>query len=138
MPVKSFCKISKRGPRVLDNKTSRARILFLAFGNDYRSPFFDCLTYEFMTIGFLAPQRHEHAIPLHSPRVIRDVFHRAIKCPDDVANWSCGEESLELHEALTFASEAFNGARHWLRRLVPPMQSCGLALAASFFPLAPG
>src|SRR6266480_5475217 len=146
MTVKGFCKISERRPRVLDNKASRARILLLAFGNDYRSPFFDCLTDEFMTIGFLAPQRHEHAIPLHSPRVIRDIFHRAIKCPDDLANWSRGEKSLELHEALTcpqwdgFAAanhgEVFNGATHWLRRFVPPVWPCEFALPALFFRLA--
>jgi len=29
-------------------------------------------------ISFLTPQGHEHGVPLHSPRVIRDVFHRAI------------------------------------------------------------
>ncbi len=99
-----------------------------------------------MAIGFLAPQCHEHAVPLHPPRVIRDVFHRAIRCPDDLANCSRGEESLELHEALTcpqwdgFAAanhgEVFNGATHWLRRFVPPAGSCEPVLPALFFRLA--
>src|SRR5205814_10197849 len=120
-------------------------ILFLAYVNDYLCTVCDCLTDEFVTIGFLAPQCHEHAIPLHAARVIRDVFHRAIKCPDDLANCSRGEKSLELHEALTcpqrdrFAAanhgEVFNCARHWLRRLVPPVRSYGF-VPALFFPLA--
>jgi len=124
----------------------KTKVLFLAFGNNYRCAFFDCLTDKFVAIGFLTPQRHEHAIPLHTPRVIRDVFHRAIKCTDDLANCSRGEESLELHEALTcpqrdgFAAaihgDVFNGARHWLGRFVPPAQACAFALPALFFPLA--
>src|SRR6516165_8362352 len=105
-----------------------ARIVSLAFSNDHRRAFVDGLTDELMAIGFLAPQCREQGVPLHSPRVIRDVFHRAIKWPDDLANWSRGKENLELHEALTFPNEAFNGAKHWLRRLV---------LSAVFFPLAP-
>src|ERR687887_123336 len=146
MPVKGCCKIGERSPRVLDNKSSCTRILFLAFGNDYRCAFFDCLTDEFVAIGFLAPQCHEHAIPLHSPRVIRDAFHRAIKCADDLANWSRVEKSLELHEVSTcpqrdgFAAanhgEVFNGAKHWLRRFVLPAEPCVFALPASFFRLA--
>src|SRR5262249_54538298 len=145
-PVKGGCKISERRTRVLDNKRRCARILFFALGNDYRRAFLDCLADEFVAIGFLAPQRHEHAIPLDSPRVIRDAFHRAIKCPDDLANWSRREKSLELHEASTrpqpsdFAAanrgEMFNCGKHWLRRFVPPVQSCEFALPASFFRLA--
>src|SRR4029453_11633743 len=143
--VKGFCKINGGGPRVLDDKTSCARILFFAFGNDYRCAFFDCLTDEFVAIGFLTAQCHEHAIPLHTPRVIRDVFHRAIKWPDDLANCSRGEESLELHEALTcpqgdgFAAAnhgaGFNGATHWLRRFVPPAGFGAFFLPRWFFPL---
>src|SRR5262249_5675401 len=82
----------------------------------------------------------------HTPRVIRDVFHRAIKCPDDLANCSGGEEILELHEVSTrpqrdgFATanqgEVFNGAEHWLRRFVPPAQASEFALPALFFRLA--
>src|SRR6266545_6445130 len=134
MSVKSRRKVSKRGARVLNNEARNARIIVLAFSNDHRCAFVDGLTDELMTIGFLAPQCHEHAVPLHSPRVIRDVFHRAIRCPDDLANCSRGEESLEQHEALTcpqwdgFAAanhgEVFNGATHWLRRFVPPTESC--------------
>src|SRR5947209_2899698 len=135
--VKSRRKISKRSTRVLDHEASNARIFFLAFSNDHRCAFADGLTDKFVPVGFLAPQCHEQGVPLHSPRVIRDVFHRAIKWPDDLANWSRGEESLELHEALTFPNEAFNGAKHWLRRSVPPKQVCGFALPAAFFPLAP-
>src|SRR5204862_5834569 len=116
------------------------------FGNEYRCAFFDGLTDEFVAIGFLAPQCHEHAIPLHAARVIRDVFHRAIKCADDLANCSRGEESLELHEALTCPqwdrfiaanqADVFNGARHWLRRFVPPAWSCEFSLPALCFRLA--
>src|SRR4029077_7445152 len=145
--VKSRREICKRGARILDNKTSNARVFFLAFGNDHRCAFANSLPDKLMPVGFLPPQCHEHGVPLHSPRVIRDVFHRAINWPDDFANWSRGEESLELHEALTsppqdgFAAatcgEAFNGARHWLRRFVLPTHSCGHALLAPFFRLAP-
>src|SRR4029077_13877509 len=145
--VKSRREICKRGARILDNKTSNARVFFLAFGNNHRCAFANSLPDKLMPVGFLSPQCHEHGVPLHSPRVIRDVFHRAINWPDDFANWSRGEESPELHEALIsplqdgFAAatwdEAFNGVRHWLRGFVPPTHSCGLALSASFFPLAP-
>jgi hypothetical protein len=38
----------------------------------------DGVTDELVPIGFLTPQRNEHGVPLHSPRVIRDIFHRAI------------------------------------------------------------
>ena len=72
--------------------------LFLAFRHDHRCAFFDGLLDEFVAIGFFTPQCHEHAIPLHSPRVIRDAFHRAIKWADDLANWNRGDESFELHE----------------------------------------
>src|SRR5262249_23052695 len=89
-----------------------------------------------MAIGLLAPQCREQAVSLHSPRVIRDVFHWAIKWPDDLANWSRAEESLELHEVLASRNEAFNGVRHWLRRFFPPTRSCGLALPAAVFRLA--
>src|SRR6266542_495213 len=136
MSVKSRRKVSKRGSRVLNNEARNARIIVLAFSNDHRCAFVDGLTDELMTIGFLAPQCHEHAVPLHSPRVIRDVFHWAIKWPDDLANWSRREESLELHEVSASRDEAFNGARHWLRRFVPPRQSCGLVLPAAIFRLA--
>src|SRR6266540_1987862 len=100
-----------------------------------------------MPIGFFTPQCHEHAIPLHSPRVIRDAFHRAMKCPDDLANRNRGDKSFELHEVLTsppregFAvpsrSKAFRGGAHWLRRLGRPGQSCGLAPPTQLFELAP-
>jgi len=36
------------------------------------------VTDELVPIGFLTPQGHEHGASLDSPRVIRDVFHRAI------------------------------------------------------------
>src|SRR6266545_1408324 len=136
MSVKSRRKVCKRGARVVNNETCDARIVVLAFSNDHRRAFVDGLTDELMAIGFLAPQRREQAVSLHSPRVIRDVFHWAIKWPDDLANWSRREKSLELHEVSASRDEAFNGARHWLRRFVPPSQSCGLALPAAVFRLA--
>src|SRR4030095_130987 len=74
-----------------------------------------------------------------------DAFHRAIKWPDDLANWSCGDKSFELHEVSTspprdrFAAakrgKAFKDARHWLRRL--GRRSCGPAPPAQLFELAP-
>src|ERR1043166_9652337 len=136
MPVKSCRKISKCGASVLDNETGGAEIVVLAFSNDHRRAFVDSLTNELMAIGSLAPQRREQAVPLHSPRVIGDVFHWAIKWPDDLANWSRREESLELHEVSPSRDEAFNGVRHWLRRFVPPTQSCALALPAAVFRVA--
>src|SRR5437899_9521772 len=129
--------MSKRGTRIRNDETCNARVFFLAFSNDHRCAFADSLTDELVSVGFLATQRNEQAVSLHSPRVIRDVFHWAIKWPDDLANWSRGEESLELHEVSTCRDEAFNGVRHWLRRFVPPRQSCGLALPAAVFRLAP-
>ena len=51
---------------------------FFALCDDYRRPFVDGVTDELMPIGFLTPQRHKHGVPLYSPRVIRDAFHRAI------------------------------------------------------------
>src|SRR6266853_207326 len=118
MPVESRREISKRGTRVLNNQTRDARIFLLAFSN-------------------------KHGVPLHSPRVIRDIFHLAIKWADHLANWSRVEKRLELHKALIhppqdgFAAAswgvAFNGATHWLRRLVPPTQFCELALPAAVF-----
>src|SRR5439155_4111980 len=88
MPVESRREISKRGPRVLNNQTRDARISLLAFSNDHRCALVDGLTDELMSVGLFAPQRHEHGVPLHSPRVIRDIFHLAIKWADDLANWS--------------------------------------------------
>src|SRR5437667_4338479 len=132
MPIKSSGKVSKRDACVLDNQTGDTRIVGLAFSDDHRIAFVEGLTDEVMAIGFLAPQCSEQAVPLHSPRVIRDVFHWAIKWPDDPANWSRREESLEQHEVSICRDEAFNGVRHWLRRFVPP-QFCGLAPPAAIF-----
>jgi hypothetical protein len=66
-------------------------MFFLAISDNHRSAFFDGLTDEFVAVHFFAPDCHEKAIPLHSPRVIRDAFHWAIKRPDDLANWNRGE-----------------------------------------------
>src|SRR5947207_13357939 len=114
MPVKSCGKIGKRGARAFDNETGHAWICFLAFSNDHRCTFFDCLSDELVAIGFFAPQCHKQAIPLHSPRVIRDAFHCPIKFHVDLANWARGEESFELHEVSTCRRKAFNDAKHWL------------------------
>src|SRR6266699_234016 len=143
MSVKIRRKISERIARVFDKKTGNARVLFVAFRNDHRCASFDSLANEFVAIAGFAPQCHEQAIPLHSPRVISDAFHRAIKCPDDLANWNRGDESFELHEVSTCPPEdgfaaanrgkAFNGAEHWLRRLVPPIQPCEPAPQAWVF-----
>jgi hypothetical protein len=38
-----------------------------------------------MAITFFAAQCDEKTVPLHTPRVIRDAFHDAIKRPDDLA-----------------------------------------------------
>src|SRR5437867_6498170 len=150
MSVKICGEIGERSTRVFDNKTGNARMLFLAFRNYDRCAFFDSCADEFVAIGFLASQCHEQAIPLQSPRVIRDAFHRAIKCPDDLANWNRGGQSFELHGVSTpspavrqdgvAAAErdrAFKGAGHWLRRLGRPAQSYGLAPPVQLFQLAP-
>src|SRR6266487_3034590 len=143
MSVKICGEIGERSARVFDNKTGNARMLFLAFRNYDRCAFFDSCADEFVAIGFLASQCHEQAIPLHSPRVIRDAFHRAINCPDDLASWKRGGESFELHEVSTcppgdrFAAanrgKAFNGVEHWLGRLVPLVRPCELAPPAWVF-----
>src|SRR5438874_10513572 len=143
MSVESCRKIGQRSAGVFDNEGRNAPIVSLTFRNDHGCAFFDGLIDELMSIGFFATQCHEQAIPLHSPRVIRDAFHRAIKCPDDLTSWKRGGESFELHEGSTcppvdgFAAanqeKAFNGAEHWLRRLVPLARPCELAPPASVF-----
>src|SRR6266536_567138 len=150
MPVENRGEISERSARIFDDKTGGARSFLLAFRDDHWGAFFDGLADEFVSIGFFTPQCHEHAIPLHSPRVIRDAFHRAIKCPDDLANWNRGDKSFELHGVSTpppavwrdgFAAakrgKAFKDVRHWLRPLGRPAPSCGLAPPAQLFELAP-
>src|SRR6266480_3800351 len=127
MSVESCRKIGQRSTGVFDNEGRNASIVSLTFRNDHGCAFFDGLIDELMSIGFFATQCHEQAIPLHSPRVIRDAFHRAIKCPDDLANWNRGDESFELHEVSTCRGKAFNDAKHWLRRLALPAQPCELA-----------
>src|SRR5260370_36823773 len=64
--------------------------------------------------GLFAAQCHEEAIPLHTARVIRDAFHRAISWADDFANGSRGEKSFELHEDGPFLCPGVNGAEGWL------------------------
>src|SRR6266516_1844429 len=150
MSVKICGEIGERSARVFDNKTGNARMLFLAFRNYDRCAFFDSCADEFVAIDFLASQCHEQAIPLQSPRVIRDAFHRAIKCPDDLANWNRGDKRFELRGVSTpppavwrdgFAAakrgKAFKDVRHWLRRLGRPAPSCGLAPPAQLFEIAP-
>src|ERR1700730_10315529 len=83
-----------------------------------------------MTIGFLTGQRDEHAIPLPSPRVIRDAFHVAIKWAEDLANWNRGGKSFELHEVSAFGCGALNGVEHWLRPPAPPAGLCEFPHAA--------
>src|SRR5713226_1122421 len=68
--------------------------------------------------------RMTQAIPLHTARVIRDAFHRAIKWADDFANGKRGEKSFELHEDWPFLCHGFNGAKDWLRQLAPPGWPC--------------
>src|SRR5439155_25022341 len=107
---------------VFNKQTSNARVFLFALGDNHRRPFVDGVTDVLVPISFLTPERHEHGVPLRSPRVIRDVFHRAINWPEDLANWRRSEKGLELHEALTaptgdgFATanlgEALNVANH--------------------------
>ena len=78
VPVKGCRKIRKRSAGILNDQTGDTRIFLFALGNNHRCPFVDGVTDELMAVSFLTPQRHEHGVPLHSPRVIRDVFHRAI------------------------------------------------------------
>src|SRR4030095_3775695 len=126
MSVKIRRKISERSAGVFDNQRGNAWIFFLAFRNDHGCAFFDGLADEFVAVGFFAAKSHKQAIPLHSPRVIRDAFHWAIKCPDDLANWNRGDESFELHEGSTFRGKAFNDVKHWLSALALPVQPCEL------------
>ncbi len=105
-------------------------MLLCALRHDARSALFYGLADEIMTIDFFPPQCHEQAILLHSPRVIRDTFHCAIKCPDDLANWNRGGKSFELHEVSASGRKAFNGMRHWLRRRAPPAGPCEFPHAA--------
>ena len=94
MPVKRCGEISERAARVLDHQTGGARMFLLPFRHDHRCAFFDGLIDELVAIAFLTAQCHEHAIPLHTPRVIRDAFHRAIKWPDDLARGNRGEREF--------------------------------------------
>ena len=68
---------------------------------------------------FSPRKRNEETVLLHSPRVIRDAFHVAIKRPEDLARRNGGDESFELHEERQIGRKTLNGARHWLRQLVP-------------------
>jgi hypothetical protein len=55
---------------------------------------------ELMAIAFLTADGNEKSVALHSPRVIRDAFHFAIKRPDD-PTWRDGPgENFELHVKL--------------------------------------
>ena len=74
--------------------------------------FFDGLADEFVSVIFLSPQRHEETVFLHSPRVIRDTFHCAIKRPDELTDWNCAGKSFELHESSASRRKALNGVRH--------------------------
>ena len=62
-------------------------MFFLALRHDRGGAFFDGLVDEIVAIALFAAQRDEQAILLHSPRVIRDAFHGAIKWADDLADW---------------------------------------------------
>src|SRR5438067_3645447 len=72
-----------------------------------------------MAIAFFATQGQEESIPLHTARVIRDAFHRAINWADDFANGSRGEKNFELHEGPPVLGQGVNGAKNWLRQLAP-------------------
>jgi hypothetical protein len=62
-----------------------------------------------MAVGFLAPQRHEHAVPLHTARVIRDAFHCAIMSADDLAHRKAAEKRFELHTNSICRRNGLNG-----------------------------
>src|SRR6266705_2241343 len=83
-----------------------------------------------MAIAFFAAQCDEKKVPLHTPRVIRDAFHDAIKRPDDLAGGNRGGENFEQHEVEKDGSRALNGVRHWLRLLVPRLAISPLPHAA--------
>ncbi len=92
--------IGQRAAGVFHHHAGGAGMFFFALRHDDGRAFFDGLAYELVAVAFSPAQRHEQAVPLHSPRVIRDTFHSAIKWPDDLADWNRGNESFELHEAL--------------------------------------
>ena len=77
---------SASAPRVFSTTRQVARgMFFLPFRHDHRCAFFDRLLDELVAIAFFAAQCDEETVPLHSPRVIRDAFHFAIKWADDLA-----------------------------------------------------
>jgi hypothetical protein len=55
---------------------------------------------ELMAIAFLTADGNEKSVALHSPRVIRDAFHFAIKCADDPMWRERTAENFELHVKL--------------------------------------
>ena len=93
MFIESGGEIRQRDARVLHLHAGRARLLHFAFGDDHGRPPFDCLVDELVAIAFLTAKGNEKAVLLHSPRVIRDAFHRAINRADDRAGGNRGEES---------------------------------------------
>ena len=94
-------------------------MLHLVLRHDHRGAFFDGLLDELVAIAFFPAQCDEKAIPLHTPRVIRDAFHDAIKRPDDLAGGNGCDESFELHAKWSNGRSALNGVTHGLRPLVP-------------------
>ena len=91
-------KIRQSRPSVVHLHAGGARLFHFTFRDNHRRSPFDGLVDEIMTIRFLAAQSHEEAVLLHSPRVIRDAFHRAINRAGDRAGGNRAEESFELHE----------------------------------------
>ena len=107
--VKGGAEIGESLARVLDHKAGRARRLNLLLRHDDRGAFFDGLIDELVAIALFAAQCDEKKVPLHTPRVIRDAFHDAIKRPDDLAGGNRGGENFELHEVEKGGRKTLNG-----------------------------
>src|SRR6266403_3782519 len=82
---------------MIDYETSGARGGDFALGHDHAGSFLDRLFEELAAIAYLTANGNEKTIPLHSPRVIRDAFHLAIKRPDDPMGRDGAGEYFKLH-----------------------------------------
>ncbi len=128
--VKGRAEIGEGVARVLDHEAGRARLLNLLLRHDDRGAFFDGLLDELVAIAFFAAQCDEKKVPLHTPRVIRDAFHDAIKRPDDLAGGNRGGENFELHEMAKGGRKTLNGVAALVKATRPatggfPASSCG-------------
>src|SRR5207248_10849273 len=111
------CGVRHRRTAIADDGTGSAWGRNFAFGYGHTRSLFDRLIDKLMAIAFLTTDGNEKSVSLHSPRVIRDAFHFAIKRPDD-PTWRNGPgENFELHVKL---KRLLNVPARWLKRPGPP------------------